>query len=227
MNIVNLSALAAASLVFALAGSAAAAPSFMTTVSFTPIGDDPNIAWTGSINATVNSIDAGGMPDVLVSTTRTDGESVLDVPAILDVDGTFEGRLFGGGLDLELDLDYAGSAPLVVDGVTYNDGDVLDSIGFHLAPFTSTIPFHGGFGTQILSSNQFSFYDGDLTVTPAPTITDVSGRPSLTAGEGQLSGVWTFDGTPEPSAWALMILGFGLGGVSLRRRRLALAISGD
>ncbi|THD64539.1 MAG: PEP-CTERM sorting domain-containing protein [Phenylobacterium sp.] len=32
-------------------------------------------------------------------------------------------------------------------------------------------------------------------------------------------------GVPEPSAWALMIAGFGLTGAALRRRRAAVALA--
>jgi hypothetical protein len=46
---------------------------------------------------------------------------------------------------------------------------------------------------------------------------DQTGIPTTLAGNVQIGG-GGFTGTPEPTAWTLMILGFGLAGAALRRR---------
>ncbi len=47
----------------------------------------------------------------------------------------------------------------------------------------------------------------------------------MDTGKFSFAGLWTdiATGVPEPTTWALMLSGFGLAGVALRRRRVALA----
>jgi hypothetical protein len=53
---------------------------------------------------------------------------------------------------------------------------------------------------------------------------DQNGVPTTLAGNVRIGGTGFEPGVPEPAAWALMLLGFGLTGASLRRNRHAPAV---
>lgn len=46
---------------------------------------------------------------------------------------------------------------------------------------------------------------------------------SMTDGENSMAGIYVARAVPEPSTWAIMILGFGAVGSAIRRRRVAMA----
>jgi hypothetical protein len=212
------------------AGVARASP-LSTTVTFTPIGDGPNFEWTAGRVGTFSSIDPGGGADVLVSASDNQGLSITNVPAIMEASGDFFGvntSPIPQFFDFGVGFIYAGTTPLVVGTNTINPGGDLGGIGFNTAGsagFDSEILFGGNGVNYLLPEGDFGrIADGSLDVNPGPTIQlDQGNRPTLTAGEGQLSGTWTFNAIPEPSSWALLVLGFGLGGSLLRRHKVVAA----
>ena len=80
-----------------------------------------------------------------------------------------------------------------------------------------------------LSLSAFSVVQGgsnggwiDPMITIDPNFAD-AGHFHLVFSDGISNGTGLAPGVPEPSAWALMIAGFGVAGAALRRRRPALA----
>jgi hypothetical protein len=83
--------------------------------------------------------------------------------------------------------------------------------------FTSVTLNGTQFNVGDAGKNEFRFVD-NLPVTSGPQTLIVSGT---SAGNGSFSGTIAFAprAVPEPASWALMILGFGGVGASLRRRQ--------
>ena len=91
-------------------------------------------------------------------------------------------------------------------------GQVWSAVFFNAGPTPNQrVEFTAPAGTYISALDQFRIRVG--FVTP------------LSADRYSWSASWdnSFTGTPEPSTWALMIGGFGLAGMALRRRRTAVA----
>jgi hypothetical protein len=63
-------------------------------------------------------------------------------------------------------------------------------------------------------TNQYSLGAGDYTLT-------IMGDNN---GAGSLGGTVTINAVPEPAAWAMMLIGFGAIGASMRRRRTRFAV---
>ena len=98
----------------------------------------------------------------------------------------------------------------------------------------------GGFETTTRFSTggvlwNTQFVGGNKVVFTAPTGTyihqgqnffvNIAFTGPVDTNSFSFAGLWTDDagGVPEPTTWALMLGGFGLAGVALRRRRVALA----
>ena len=63
-----------------------------------------------------------------------------------------------------------------------------------------------------------------LTIAPVdPTLTNVTGARTFNTTRANVSGGFAANSVPEPQSWALMIVGFGMVGVSLRRRKVLVA----
>ncbi|MEW5688218.1 MAG: PEPxxWA-CTERM sorting domain-containing protein [Pseudomonadota bacterium] len=88
----------------------------------------------------------------------------------------------------------------------------------------------------------FTFFDGKAQTTQKVTLDRLKGMQTMSFGQGRLEwfsiaqtgsvgmqidnlsfGAAAQGGVPEPATWALMIMGFGAAGASLRRRRDAVA----
>ena len=79
-----------------------------------------------------------------------------------------------------------------------------DRIGFDISGLTKSAYFNSG----------SQFYSVSLSTGAATLVGSL--------GAGELVGLTAY-GVPEPTSWALMIGGFGMAGVALRRRRAAAA----
>ncbi|MEW5687897.1 MAG: PEPxxWA-CTERM sorting domain-containing protein [Pseudomonadota bacterium] len=111
---------------------------------------------------------------------------------------------------------------------------------FSLASLDMTDTYNSSASSKYL----FTFFDGSKTTTETVTLDAIRGLQTITFNKDRLEwfsytmlgnqgsqidnvvlgDVATVGGVPEPGAWALMILGFGGVGASLRRRsRLAIA----
>jgi|GEM_PF-1858957 len=113
------------------------------------------------------------------------------------------------------------------DGVV---GFTLSSIGF-LTNSSLIVTSFSWNGTTINVTNTPDGNGGNVVMAASGPLPVVAGGPQVltvfgTGGpQAVFSGTATFEtaAVPEPSAWALMILGFGGTGALLRRRRYMLA----
>lgn len=119
------------------------------------------------------------------------------------------GIYFGGGYDKEFAISGTGTALGLMLDATYGDFTMTYSVD---GGPTGTIDF--GFGPDV---PQFLGFVSDR---PGVKVTlfgpgEIDVRGALANGPNAL--------VPEPAAWAMMVLGFGLAGVALRRRGARLA----
>lgn len=210
----------AACAAFIAAGGAAQA---LTTITFE--GDTPGVFADGYTAAGFPQIEFGtGLGSGLEVgdySPQSDGQGLL---ARNDVNGNYITGRFTDGAHSFLSMDLGNDDPLfTVDGdravltvylgaslvgstfVVFNRNDVADqTIGFMFGPFDNfTLAYTNA--------------AGDL----------FTGGPNTNTGLIEVIDNVTFDevgGVPEPSAWALMILGFGgVGAMARRRQRLLVA----
>lgn len=138
-------------------------------------------------------------------------------------DGTFVGDVFYG------------AAPAIV----FANGKVVGLIG-NLLPSNSNARPQLQMGSWVGGSDSYyndqpgdpieHFGSHDQSLTHNFTISAGAGVYNNYYNSQGFNGVWDFagssvvtSGVPEPAAWAMMIVGFGLAGSTLRRRRLAWA----
>ena len=118
-------------------------------------------------------------------------------------------------------------------GITLEEGDCLNRCpapGFAIP----TGPFVANH-LVTLSANTLYFVQLDVLLNPGPSNVEISGKVDPMFTTDILGGEFIFspgvlagppsDGVPEPSAWGLMLMGFGALGAVLRRnvRRQAVA----
>jgi len=88
---------------------------------------------------------------------------------------------------------------------------------YNVTPYGMSIGFSNADANDCCTHNSFADAAG-LNIVDS----DANGVPTTLAGNVRI-GDGGFQGIPEPSAWALMILGFGAAGAMLRRRRIVAA----
>ena len=114
----------------------------------------------------------------------------------------------------------------VLGGTTYfNDVDVIFTSGANTASWTSNInPVGQGWFNFQVQLNQANFTGGDLA-TILSNVTKFQIRGEFINGaelEGIDNVLLATSAVPEPSTWAMMILGFaGVGFMAYRRRKVA------
>jgi hypothetical protein len=121
---------------------------------------------------------------------------------------------------------YAGLNPIIVHGNSYSAGAVL-------AYLNMSIPLVGGdrFEGMSIGSDVADFgplntahSDGYMNFLPQPDLeypsVHLKHYPYVSAFTAQIAGGFGSSVVPEPAVWLSMLLGFGLAGIALRRRRL-------
>lgn len=159
------------------------------------------IRWTTGYGDLVNVLE-----------NEVDGGSVLDVT--LTADAGYQVSLFGFDLGGWPQFDYTLPGLQVIDGasnVLFSQANVLVQ-GNGVGPRHTTFDFGAGLTGQTLTLR--------LNLAGLNNNSDNIGLDNVRFGQsgGPVAGV------PEPTSWALMILGFAGAGAALRRRRPAPAV---
>jgi hypothetical protein len=214
-----------------LCAAHATAASLALSATFTPVGDAPNVEWVPSqaskFEGTIRAIDTHGVANFNVRFTEDPELSALgDLPATLAVAGFYNSYLGEPSpiLRARLSFFYAGDTPFTVGGVDYAKGALLvaggpgvDGYNFGLGPFSSF-----SLSSGIAGGNGGVIAFGVLNSADPPVVQydpDFPGRPYILPGQGQWSGTFGIINVPEPTTWAMMLLGFAAGGTRLRRWR--------
>ena len=110
-------------------------------------------------------------------------------------------------------------------GMDYGSADEYNSFVLHLSNGTTEIYTGGQVIAAAATGNRTSpVTNGRLTFRPDAGlyITSIDLRSTGQALEVDNFGVISVAAVPEPATWGMMLLGFGVMGVSLRRRRRSL-----
>ncbi len=216
------SIVAAATMMFAL-------PAWAVTFTFTNPGDSYNVPLQGFVDG--EAIDGLGVLMTFNLVSANDGDFVVDYGAFNTSGGNTLDSLFSG-------FGFNVASPFVLHILA---GPVFDEL--HTGQISSGITV----GACVVSGNSCSgggneglrpgqFTSGRLlfeTDAPFLQLSNLTGRlraiDTVNDGRG-LSGVALPEGgfpvaVPEPSTWAMMILGFGAAGAMLRRRRPAMSLA--
>ena len=133
---------------------------------------------------------------------------------------------------------YSGTSPLVVGGVTYLTGANLLSATFtNAAIFGQNGATSGSLSGSTEASSLITYTSDFLNfgatlaqdfsvglTSMTPTLTRTNANASLTTFKASSGGAFSTDpapivsAIPEPDAWALLLVGFGLVGLQVRRR---------
>jgi PEP-CTERM motif len=200
---------------------------------------------------TLTAINQFGMPGAPVQFSFQTIPGMSNLPATLTFTGTVidtPATNYGGqfltqyGLNGSFEFSYAGTTPLTYNGKTYGAGADLLSGSFTSANISGQINASAGnvddatsSGDVLgLTSDLLSFGSGDRSYSFSLTSID----PTLSAGSGlslssfEAVGTGNFEaalslgggagGVPEPSTWAMIIVGLGALGATLRRRSNSL-----
>ena len=134
---------------------------------------------------------------------------------------------YGTGDTLSVDFVLTGASPFSGHYDTFAGGTLINALaGGELAAFNDPDPTEeiGLFFFQGLQVNPDPLISPDLLQASGSLVPDINvGCPcvSVTAATGGLE--LPGPAVPEPSAWTMMLTGFGLAGAALRRRRAMVA----
>ena len=168
-------------------------------------------------------------PDANFGTVDVTGSST-DLQFVVNLNMPFEIVDTGAHYAVSMKLSGSGFTLVAPAGFSLSTGSITNSpfSGFNLGvncfepacgngasdPYGSSFTFHiTGTGLGVLAADPFEGHPINFAVDV------VSGQNTGTVGGG-LGGA-----VPEPSAWALMILGFGGVGATIRARRRTLALA--
>ena len=117
--------------------------------------------------------------------------------------------LTGGVTSVGFSLDQA-QRP---DQILINGSVVVSDLFALVGPGSA---FDSQYGVRFVARNGYIRFDSDTEITSLQILSN--------GGDGYMIDHFAFNGqsagVPEPATWAMLIAGFGLAGVSLRRRRL-------
>lgn len=99
---------------------------------------------------------------------------------------------------------------------TYNTLEFLDSVGNVLAQFTGSNIIGSNFGNQVLPGSNPIVY---FSVDGSDSFNLAGLRLTSTSEAFEIDNIALQAAVPEPATWALMLLGFGFVGASLRSRK--------
>ncbi len=92
--------------------------------------------------------------------------------------------------------------------------------------------FHGAFGGLLVSEETNGFVDYLFDAVGPQLYSGTEAAPRFAPGIYQLEGLstpgqftLTISAVPEPSTWAMAVVGFGIAGTALRRRRAKVRVS--
>lgn len=232
-------ALSALPLIAALFATPAAATQFAT---FDDAGGGPTLQWTpsgtgtGGTLATIGS--TGAILNLNLATFADPSPNVAAVPVAFTFSSTAPSETSGmTGHSGSFSFIYSGASPLEIGGNVYNTGANLLS-----GAFTGGRLGWGSATTGLFQADEFIAgrtldYTSDaldftgltsvrffmpFTATAPIQFNDAPYAPdAFAANLGTTSPIAPFASAavPEPATWAMMIAGFGLAGVALRRRR--------
>lgn len=218
--------------------------------SFSAVGSANNMHWeptspmTYGAGGKVTSLDSGGVPNVMFTFGNGNGDSgdqyggtlvslaaLGPLQAIMSItsDPTVLGNHMASGMSTHqtVTFTYAGPTPLSFEGIDYLAGTKLLQVSY-----CGIGSLHGDCAAAGLSSDLFSFYGFvyagthmNMSLSGAPEAVKINGIDTYAAFDGRYGSGLIFGGIPEPTTWAMMIIGLGAVGAGIRtsRRRMAAA----
>jgi hypothetical protein len=128
---------------------------------------------------------------------------------------------YQGGSQFAFLLGFSMSTPDIIgygtgSGADCFDGNQITAAGTVFGLGSGQLPSIGCFGHQAYSSAFLTAHGFGYNLADNPTYPGYT----VVASNGGGGIIETLPGVPEPTTWALMISGFGLVGMGLRRRRL-------
>lgn len=238
MNLKSKLAIVAACAVTGLgAATASAAADLSTFAQYTQIGRSNNLGFTQSASQTGRTFATNGAPTVnfsfldsgfttvaffTFSGTVADGNpATVTGPSEYQQDGLNGSFSFLSKTGFMIDsVNYAAGTNLL--SATFSDA-AINSTGTCGSVSNSTLLGHSiVYTSSVLDVDAFTGKDVSFTLTSArPAITATAGH-SLSNFSASSTGSFAGATVPEPSSWALMLLGFGGIGAIVRRRRSSL-----
>ena len=159
-------------------------------------------------------------PIVLAQSPTSDGYFASDGNYFIDVSGLSD-ESHDGAVSQTISTTAGAAYLFSMDLANINDGMVYASVGGNLLSLSAGSSFTVGTTAWTTWSAAFT---GDA-LNQAPVLTIGVGNPGSQLDFIDNVSIVRTDvgGVPEPATWALMILGLGGAGATLRRRRAALA----
>jgi Domain of unknown function (DUF4394)/PEP-CTERM motif len=191
-------------------------------------------AGIASLVTTLSVLPTGGkfgfdfnpMADRLRIIAETDQNLAANVGDGVTASQTGITRANGGPIDI-LGSAYTNNFAGATSTVLYGIDSVTDSLVTTAAPGGGIYSTVGGLGVGLTNANHVSFDISGSSGLAYLNIDSAFYRINLatgatsfvdTIGSGPLIGITATGPVPEPGTWAMMILGFGLVGASMRRR---------
>lgn len=200
-----------------------AGPALAVTVTSVPGAPDPGLSPNATLLAGFDAANLAGVTDTSSGNVITGPGSIGGVRAAPAGTGNGAYRSIGKGGSNTFDFaGWTGGKPLSELSLYWGSIDSFNVVDF-LRPDNSLVasvsgsmlPQFNGNQTQAITNRRVHF-----DFTSSDNVTRLRLRSTGTAFEfDSIAGV----AVPEPSTWALMIIGFGAIGFAMRRRRVVAA----